>query len=186
MYSGDELLQRSREGYFGVYFPSCEARGEINTKITFEWALKQFVTRVHTLFFIRLIESINEDKNDDLYTSFPCLTRSVFVLLVTSLSIADDATMTRQLWHDYVDSDIDFINGDIHDRSCTKTTFAFSTISNNWDTQTTQDKRGIFGPLNRRSQGIRRHCIDLGFFPKHSAFNICGLTFEMHRNLAKF
>ena len=25
MYSSDELFQRSREGYFCVYFPSCEA-----------------------------------------------------------------------------------------------------------------------------------------------------------------
>ena len=32
MYSSDELFQRSREGYFGAYFPSCEATGKINTK----------------------------------------------------------------------------------------------------------------------------------------------------------
>ena len=44
MYSSDELFQSSREGYFGVYFPSCEAMREINTKITVEWAQKQFVT----------------------------------------------------------------------------------------------------------------------------------------------
>ena len=25
MYSSDEQFQRSREGYFGVYIPSCEA-----------------------------------------------------------------------------------------------------------------------------------------------------------------
>ena len=51
MYSSDELFQRSREGYFGVYFPSCEAAREINTKITLKWAQKQFVARVHTLFY---------------------------------------------------------------------------------------------------------------------------------------
>ena len=51
MYSSDELFQRSREGHFGVYFPSCEATREINTKITLEWAQKQFVTRVHALFY---------------------------------------------------------------------------------------------------------------------------------------
>ena len=31
--------------------PSCETRA-ITTKITLEWAQKQFVTRVHTLFYI--------------------------------------------------------------------------------------------------------------------------------------
>ena len=50
-YSRGELFMRSREGYFGVYFPSCVATREINTKITLEWAHKQFVTRVHTLFY---------------------------------------------------------------------------------------------------------------------------------------
>ena len=41
MYSIDERFQRSREDYFCVYFPSCEATREINTKITLEWAQKQ-------------------------------------------------------------------------------------------------------------------------------------------------
>ena len=50
MYSSDELFQRSLEGYFGVYFPSCKATREINTKMTLEWTQKQFVTRVHILF----------------------------------------------------------------------------------------------------------------------------------------
>ena len=50
MYSSDELFQRSREGYFGVYFRSSEATMEIKNKITLEWAQKQFVTRVNTLF----------------------------------------------------------------------------------------------------------------------------------------
>ena len=35
---------------FGVYFPRCFTTQEINTKINLSWALKQFVTRVHTLF----------------------------------------------------------------------------------------------------------------------------------------
>ena len=51
MYLSEELFQRSREGYFGVYFPSCEATREINTKVTLQWAQKQFVMRVHTLFY---------------------------------------------------------------------------------------------------------------------------------------
>ena len=49
------------------------------------------------LFLTRHNDSINGERNDDLYTSSPCLTRSVFVLLMTSQSISDDVTMTRQL-----------------------------------------------------------------------------------------
>ena len=33
MYSRDELFLRSRECYFGVYFPCCFATREINTKM---------------------------------------------------------------------------------------------------------------------------------------------------------
>ena len=42
MYSSGKLFMRSREGYL---------TREINTKITLEWARKQFVTRVHILFY---------------------------------------------------------------------------------------------------------------------------------------
>ena len=49
---------------------------------------------------------MNDDKNDDLYILSPCLTRSVFVLLMTSQAIVDDVTMTRQLWRDHVNNDI--------------------------------------------------------------------------------
>ena len=95
-------------GFFGVYFPSCTATRETNTKITLEWG--QFVTRVHKayiiLFFIRHNVSVNKHKNDDFHTSSPCLTRSPHVLLMTSQSIAGDVTMTRQLWRDHVKSDM--------------------------------------------------------------------------------
>ena len=33
MYSSDELFQRTEEGYFGAYFPSCEATREIKDRI---------------------------------------------------------------------------------------------------------------------------------------------------------
>ena len=58
------------------------------------------------LFLTRNNESINDDKNDDLYTLSPCLTRSVFVLVMTSQSIADDVKMTRQLWYEHANNDI--------------------------------------------------------------------------------
>ena len=51
MWSRGELLNRSREGYFGVYFPRCATTREMNIKITLEWAHKQFVIRVHTLSY---------------------------------------------------------------------------------------------------------------------------------------
>ena len=107
MYSSDKLFQCSQEGYSGVYFPSCEATREMNTKITFQWAQKQFVTRVHTLSYF--LHNINNNKDDDLSTSSPCLTRSVFVLLMTSQSIPDDVTMTRKLWCDHLNSDIQLV-----------------------------------------------------------------------------
>ena len=52
MYSRDEPFLCSLKCYFGIYFPRCFTTWEINTKITLLWALKRFVTRVHTLFSI--------------------------------------------------------------------------------------------------------------------------------------
>ena len=43
MYSSGEMFMRSRDGYSGVFIAN-------NTKITLEWAHKQFYARVHTLF----------------------------------------------------------------------------------------------------------------------------------------
>ena len=57
-------------------------------------------------FLTRHDESINNDNKDDIYNSSPCLIRWVVVLLMTSRSFADDVTMTRQFWHDHVNSDI--------------------------------------------------------------------------------
>ena len=51
------------------------------------------------LFLTWYTVSVNDDKNDDLYTSSSCLIRSVFVLLMTS-------QFYRQLWRDDVNSDI--------------------------------------------------------------------------------
>ena len=72
MYSRNELFMRSPECYFGVYFPSCFADREINTKITLSWALKKFVTRVHTLFAISPWWGLQSDKfnNNDFKAIF--------------------------------------------------------------------------------------------------------------------
>ena len=107
MYSSDESFRRSRV-LFWCLFPELRSN---------EWKKYQNSTRVSavtvrhestyiTLFLTWHNESINDYKNDELYTSSPCLTRSVFVLLMTSQSIADDVTMTRQLWCDHVKSDL--------------------------------------------------------------------------------
>ena len=58
---------------------------EINEKNTLEWPRKQFVT---TVYRSTLYMSLDDDLKGDLHTSLPCLTVSVYVVLVTSQSIA--------------------------------------------------------------------------------------------------
>ena len=125
MYSRDELFQHSREGYFGVYFPSCFATREINTKITLEWGQKQFVTRVHTLFyFLHDITNPWMTMKSTIFTHRPrvSLARFSFCCWCHNWLL-----MTSQ-WADSCDAitwivisnslDINFIHDDIHGRSC--------------------------------------------------------------------
>ena len=127
-YSSGELFLRSQEGYFGIYFPSYEAARKINTEITLEWAQKQFVTRVHTLFYFLHgidIRIHKWQKNADPHTWTPFLARPDHIFQMTSQSIADDVPITRQLWREHVKMissllDIDFIHDDFHGRSCKK------------------------------------------------------------------
>ena len=108
-------------GLFWCLFP--ELRGnegnkyQNNTPVSAE-TVRHESTYIN-LFLTRYNESINDAKNDDLYTSSQCLTRSVFVLLMTSQSIADDVKMTDNCdaikWIVIFKSlDIDFIHGDIN------------------------------------------------------------------------
>ena len=130
MYSSDKLFQRSREGYFGVYFPSCEATREINTKTTLEWAQKQFVTRVHTLFyFLHDITNPQITIKMTIFSHRPCVSLVRFSacwwhhnwLLMTSQWPDNCDTIT---WIVISNSlDIDFIHGGIHGRSCKKCIF---------------------------------------------------------------
>ena len=93
---------------FWCLFPELRSsegnKHQNNTRVSTE-AVRHESTYI-ILYLTRHKESINDDKHDDLYTSFPCLTCSVFVLLMTSQSIGDDVTMTWQLWRDHVNSDI--------------------------------------------------------------------------------
>ena len=100
MHSSDELFQRSWECYFGVYL----YKYQINTRVSAETVRHESTYII--LFLTRHDGCINDDKNGDAYISSPCLTYSVFRLLMTSQSIADDVTMTRQLWRGHVNSDI--------------------------------------------------------------------------------
>ena len=125
MYSSDESFQRSRVGYFGVFFPSCEATREINTKITPEWAQKRFVTIVHTLFyFLHHITNPWMTINTKSFTHRPrdSLARFSFCwwrhnrLLMTSQWPDNCDAITWIMISDSLD--IDFIHGDIHGRLC--------------------------------------------------------------------
>ena len=62
-------------------------------------------------FLTRYNRPINDTKNKDLHSSSPCLTRLLYVLLMTSQAIGNDATVTRQLWCEHVTNDIGFNHG---------------------------------------------------------------------------
>ena len=127
MYSTDEPFQRSQEGYSGVYFPSCEATREINTKITLEWAQKRFVTRVHTLFYF--LHNITNQYMTIKTTSFTYRPHVSTIRFSFCWWLHSRLLMTSQ-WPDSCDAimwivisnslNIDFIHGDIHGRSCKK------------------------------------------------------------------
>ena len=100
-------------------FPEMRSnKHQNNTRVSAETVHHQSTHII--LFLARHIESINDGKNDDLYTSSQRLTCSVFVLRHNRL------LMTSQ-WPDNCDAitwivitnslDIVFIHGDIHDRS---------------------------------------------------------------------
>ena len=91
-------------GFFPGLRNSEGNKHQNNTRVSAE-TVRHESTHI-ILFLSRHDESINDDKNDDLYTSAPCLIRAVFVLLMTPQSIADSATIATQLWGDYVNSDI--------------------------------------------------------------------------------
>ena len=58
------------------------------------------------LFLTEYNESINDDQSDDVHTWSLSLTRLVYILLVASQSIADDITITRQLWCKHMKIDL--------------------------------------------------------------------------------
>ena len=83
---------------------NCLCTHENNTRVSASTVLHK--SEYIILFLTWHNESINDAKNEDLYTSSPCLIRSLYVLLMTSQSIGDDVTITRQLWREHVTNDI--------------------------------------------------------------------------------
>ena len=107
-YIDNNLCSSAHEGVFLCLFPELRSN-EGNKPKNNIWANAEAVRHEITyiiLFLTRQSESINDDKNDDFYTSSPCLTRAVFLLLMTSQSIADDVTTMIKLWRDHLNSDI--------------------------------------------------------------------------------
>ena len=125
-----ELVMQSQESYYGVYFASCFATREINTKITLKWVYKQLATTVHRLFYF-LYDMINTYLRMLRWFShmIPYVTHSVHVQLMKSQLIADitnaipDATIVTQAckkWYLGNLLDINFNNGYIHGWLCKK------------------------------------------------------------------
>ena len=114
------------KGLFWCLFPELRSNDGNKYQITPEWAQKQFVTRVHTLFyFLHDITSINDDKTT-IVTHRPRVSLARFSfcwwrhnrLLLTSQWPDNCDAITWVLISSSLD--IDFIHGDIHSRSCKK------------------------------------------------------------------
>ena len=95
-------------GLFWCLFPELRSnegdKHRNNTRVSAQTVCHK--TTYIILFLTRHNKPINDDKNDNLHTPSPWLTCSVYVLLMTSQSSADDVKMTRQLWWDHTKSDI--------------------------------------------------------------------------------
>ena len=95
-------------GLFWCLFPELRSnegnKYQNNTRVS-TWTVRHKSTYI-ILSLTWHNESINYAKNKDLGTSSPCLTRSLYVLLMTSQPIGDDVTKTRQLWREHMTSDI--------------------------------------------------------------------------------
>ena len=125
--------------HFGVYFPSCEATRVINTIVTLEWAEKQFVTRVHTLFYF-LHDTTNPVMTikTTIFTHCPRVSFARFSFYWWR----HNRSLLMSQWPDNCDAvtwivisnslDIDLIHGDIHGRSCKKIKYPSMSFSNHF------------------------------------------------------
>ena len=92
----------SLECYFGVYFPRCCATREINTKITFSSAHKQFATRVHTLFSMYPFTTFSIEWTINSHTKQKLFQQWRYLLQLTSvhLSSIQDQLIWSEPTHD--------------------------------------------------------------------------------------
>ena len=108
MVSSGELFMPSREGYFvvnpNILLNISNQIHQNNIRVR-AWIVHHESTYI-ILFPTRHNESINEGKKGDLHTSTAYLTCSVYILLMTSQSIADYVTMAKHLWRDHSNSDV--------------------------------------------------------------------------------
>ena len=95
-------------GLFWCLFPELRSnegnKHQNNTRVSTETVRHESTYII--LFLTRHNDDKNNDKSVDLHTSTQYFTRKVYVLLMTSQSIADDVTITTQLWRDHVNNDI--------------------------------------------------------------------------------
>ena len=136
-------------GLLWCLFPSCEATREMNTKITLEWAQKQFVTRVHTLFYFL----------HDITKLYMTIKTTIFTYHRVSLARfsfswwRDNRLLMMSQWPDNCGAitwilisnslDIDFIHGDIHGRSCKETILPISCRINSMTRGPSHDCLGV-------------------------------------------
>ena len=142
VYSSDELFQRSREGLFWSLFQELRSnegnKHQNNTRVSAETV--HHVSTYIILFPTTHNESINDDKNDDLYTSPPCLTQFSFCwwrhnqLLMMSQWPDNCEAITWIMISNSLD--IDFIRDDIHGRSRTNFFLLHQSVVNSRNTLT--------------------------------------------------
>ena len=99
MYSSDKPFSALTRVLSWCLFPELQSNSgnkhQSDTRVSAE-TVRHEIAYI-TLFLTWHNESINDDKNDNVYTSSPCLIRSASILLLMSQSIVDDVTMTRQV-----------------------------------------------------------------------------------------
>ena len=137
MYSSEEL-----RGLFWCLFSKLRSnegnKYQNNTRVGPETVLHESTYII--LFLTRCNKTINDDKNDDHYIS-SCLARASLARFSFCWWRHNRLLMTSQ-WPDNCDAitwivisyllDIDFIHGEIHDRSCKKTIYPYITGSIPW------------------------------------------------------
>ena len=118
-------------GFIWFLFPELiRNSGNKHQHITLEWAQKQFITRGHTLFYF-----LHDITNPKMTMKTMIFTHRPRVLLArfTFCWWRQNRLLMTSQWQDNCDAitwtvisnsfDIDFIHGDIHDRSCKNSVF---------------------------------------------------------------